>query len=80
MLFPLPCPLRRLDIKNNKIVSAEEVVRIIRNNATVAFGGFVGIGFAEEIAIELERFFLETGHPKDLSPVFWWTACQQPLS
>ena len=63
-------PLRRLDIKNNKIVSAEEAVRIIRNNDTVAFGGFVGIGFAEEIAIELERFFLETGQPKDLSLVF----------
>jgi len=53
-----------------KIVSAEEAVRIIRNNDTVAFGGFVGIGFAEEIAIELERFFLETGQPKDLSLVF----------
>jgi len=42
-------------------------VRIIRNNDTVAFGGFVGIGFAEEIAIELERFSLKPVNPKILA-------------
>lgn len=62
--------LRRVEIKKNKIVSAEEAVRIIRDNDTVAFGGFVGIGFAEEIGVELERFFLETQHPQDLTLVF----------
>jgi propionate CoA-transferase len=62
--------LRTVEIKKNKIVSAEEAVRIIRDNDTVAFGGFVGIGFAEEIGVELERFFLETEHPKDLTLIF----------
>jgi propionate CoA-transferase len=62
--------LRRVEIKKNKIVSAEEAVRIIRDNDTIAFGGFVGIGFAEEIGEELERFFLETKHPQDLTLVF----------
>ena len=37
-----------------KIVSAREAVRLIRDGDTVATGGFVGIGFAEEIAIALE--------------------------
>ena len=62
--------LRTVEIKKNKIVSAEEAVRIIRDNDTVAFGGFVGIGFAEEIGVELERFFLETEHPQDLTLIF----------
>ncbi|MCP3892565.1 MAG: acyl CoA:acetate/3-ketoacid CoA transferase [Desulfobulbaceae bacterium] len=62
--------LRTVEIKKNKIVSAEEAVRIIRDNDTVAFGGFVGIGFAEEIGTELERFFLETRHPQDLTLLF----------
>lgn len=62
--------LRTVQIKKNKIVSAEEAVRIIRNNDTIAFGGFACIGFAEEIGVELERFFLKTGNPKDLTLMF----------
>ena len=42
-----------------KIVSAREAVRLIRSGDTVATGGFVGIGFAESIAIALEQRFLE---------------------
>ncbi len=41
-----------------KVVSAEEAVRLIRPGDTVATGGFVGIGFAEEIALALEARFL----------------------
>ena len=37
--------------ENGKVVSAAEAVRLIRDGDTVATGGFVGIGFAEEIAI-----------------------------
>ena len=40
--------------ESGKIVSAEEAVRLIRDGDTVATGGFVGIGFAEEIAVALE--------------------------
>jgi propionate CoA-transferase len=43
-----------------KIVSAVEAVRLVRDGDTVATGGFVGIGFAEEIAIALEELFLST--------------------
>jgi propionate CoA-transferase len=62
--------LRRVEIKKNKIVTSEEAVRIIRDNDTVAFGGFVGIGFAEEIGSELEQFYLETNHPQNLTLIF----------
>ena len=44
----------------NKIVSAAEAVRLIHDGDTVATGGFVGIGFAEGIAIALEERFLAT--------------------
>ena len=39
---------------SGKIVSAADAVRLIRDGDTVATCGFVGIGFAEEIAIALE--------------------------
>jgi propionate CoA-transferase len=40
--------------ETGKIVSAAEAVRLIREGDTIATGGFVGIGFAEEIAVALE--------------------------
>lgn len=66
MLSPTP-PTR---MKRGKIVSAEEAVRVIRDGDTVATGGFVGTGFAEEIAVELEAYFLRTGKPRDLTLIY----------
>jgi propionate CoA-transferase len=43
----------------NKVVSAHEAVCLIHDGDTVATGGFVGIGFAETIAVALESRFLE---------------------
>lgn len=61
----------------SKIVSAREAVRLIRDGDTVATGGFAGIGFAEEIVIELEKAFLtgddeltSLGRPRNLTLVF----------
>jgi propionate CoA-transferase len=61
----------------NKIVSAREAVRLIRDGDTVATGGFAGIGFAEETVIELEKAFLtgddeltSLGRPRNLTVVF----------
>jgi propionate CoA-transferase len=45
---------------HHKIVSAAEAVRLIHDGDTVATGGFVGIGFAEGIAVALEQRFLAT--------------------
>ena len=60
------------------MVSAAEAVRLIRDGDTVATGGFVGIGFAEQIAIALEELYLSnesdapfsTGKPKNLTLVY----------
>jgi len=64
--------------EKGKVVSAAEAVRLIRDGDTVATGGFVGIGFAEEIAVALEALYLETetdapytqGKPKNLTLVY----------
>jgi propionate CoA-transferase len=61
-----------------KVVSAREAVRLIRDGDTVATGGFVGIGFAENIAIALEALYLEReatdvhglGSPRNLTLVY----------
>ncbi len=56
--------------KKGKVVTAQEAVRVIRNGDTVATGGFVGIGFAEEIAIQIEKSFLSDGKPRDLTLLY----------
>jgi propionate CoA-transferase len=61
-----------------KIVSAREAVRLIKDGDTVATGGFVGIGFPENIAIALENRFVEgeqadqqgLGSPRNLTLVY----------
>ncbi len=51
--------------RRNKVVTALEAVSLIHDGDTLATSGFVGIGFAEEIAVALEARFLasqlETG-------------------
>jgi propionate CoA-transferase len=46
--------------EKGKVVTAAEAVRLIRDGDTVATSGFVGIGFAEEIALALEELYLST--------------------
>ena len=62
--------------RRNKLVSAAEAVQLIHDGDTVATGGFVGIGFAEEIAVAVEARFLTTqkqtgvGAPGQLTLVY----------
>ena len=53
-----------------KVVSSTDAVRLIRDGDTVATGGFVGIGFAEGIAVALEELFLsgEAAHGRSARP------------
>jgi len=53
-----------------KIVTAEEAVQVIRDGDTIATGGFVGIGFAEEIACALENYYLKNNRPKNLTLMY----------
>ena len=55
--------------KQGKVMTAREAVQLIGDGDTVATGGFVGIGFAENIAIALEELFLENSQQKTASPV-----------
>jgi propionate CoA-transferase len=57
-------------VKRNKVISAEDAARVVMDGDTVATSGFVGIGFPEELAIALERRFVESGSPKDLTLVY----------
>ena len=54
----------------NKIVSAADAVQLIHDGDTVATGGFVGIGFAESIAVALAQRWETTQTPRDLSLVY----------
>ena len=50
-----------------KIVPAEEAVRVVRSGQTVTVCGVVGGLVPEKVLAALERRFLETGEPRDLT-------------
>ncbi|OEO23445.1 acyl CoA:acetate/3-ketoacid CoA transferase [Pseudomonas sp. J237] len=54
----------------SKIMTAAAAVARIQDNSNVATGGFVGIGFAEEIAVALEQRFIAQQAPRDLTLVY----------
>ena len=64
--------------EKGKIVTPAEAVLLIRDDDTVATGGFVGIGFAEEIALALEERYLASegeapyaqGKPRNLTLIY----------
>jgi propionate CoA-transferase len=73
---PLIASLRGGD--TGKLMSARQAVQLIRDGDTIATTGFVGIGFAENIAVALEARFLELresdpqgmGRPRDLTLIY----------
>ncbi|MEE1242798.1 acyl CoA:acetate/3-ketoacid CoA transferase [Frisingicoccus sp.] len=53
-----------------KIMSAKEASMMIKGGDTIAVGGFVGCNHPEELTSALEKRFLETGCPRDLTLVY----------
>ena len=51
-------------------MSAEQAVNLIKSGDTVTMSGFVGMGHPEEISAAMEKKFLETGQPTDLTLTF----------
>lgn len=56
--------------RKSKVVPASEAVSVVKNGDMIATGGFVGIGFAEHLAIALEERFLESGEPRELGLIY----------
>ena len=53
-----------------KVISASSAVKLTEDNDCVAIGGFVGMGHPEELSIAIEKRFLKTGSPKNLTIVY----------
>ena len=54
----------------NKVMSADEAVKLIKDGDTVTTSGFFGSCYAEEIAIAVERSYLSEKKPKNLTLFF----------
>jgi propionate CoA-transferase len=53
-----------------RIVTAAEAVAVIPSGATLAVGGFVGAGHAEALTAALEKRFIETQTPRNLTLLY----------
>ena len=54
----------------NKIVTAAEAVAVIQSGDALCTSGFVGIGVPDALLVALEKRFLDTGEPRDLTLLF----------
>jgi len=57
-------------IMENKLKTAQEAIKLIKDGDTIFVGGFVILGHPQELSLELEKQFLETGSPRDLTLVY----------
>jgi propionate CoA-transferase len=55
---------------HNKVTSAADAVAVIQNGDTLCTSGFVDIGVPDGLLKALEKRYLETAEPRDLTLVF----------
>src|SRR5688572_17030028 len=65
-----PRPLPTAPGESGKVVTAADAVRLVRSGDIIATSGFVGIGFAEEVAIAREERFRAEAEPRDVTLVY----------
>ncbi len=53
-----------------KVISARDAIAIVQDEDVLATSGYGGNGTADQLLVALEKRFLETGSPKDLTLVF----------
>ena len=51
----------------SKLVTADYAASLIKDGMSVGMGGFVGFGTPEEALVAIEKRYLETGEPKNLT-------------
>ena len=67
---PVRVPELSRKLNKDKVVTAAVAVAAIQSGDTIATGGLVGTGFAEQLTIALEERFLQTGEPRNLSLIY----------
>ena len=53
-----------------EVLTADQAIALIKDGSMVAIDGFVSIGHPEELTTALEKRFVETGTPRNLSLVY----------
>ena len=51
----------------NKATSAADAISVIQDGDTIWTSGFVGVGTPNELLLRIEKHFIETGAPRDLT-------------
>ena len=57
-------------MKKVKVLTTEEAAMLVEDGMTVSTGGFVSCACPEALSKAMEKRFLETGHPRDLTLFF----------